>query len=55
MILHLAGQDWIRLMILKNFADQDWIGINFIGSGSGLGLKNFIVRSSLVVTTNERS
>jgi len=33
----LADQDWIGLMIFKNFADQDWIG-----------LKNFTVRSSLV-------
>ena len=24
---------WIGLMIFKNFADQDWIGFNFIGSG----------------------
>jgi len=29
----LADQDWIRLMSLKNFVDQDWIGFNFIGSG----------------------
>jgi len=29
----LAEQDWIRLMIFKNFAEQDWIGFNFIGSG----------------------
>jgi len=28
-----AGQDWIILMIFKNFADQDWIGFNFWGSG----------------------
>jgi len=45
-------------MIFKNFADQDWIEFNFIGSGldriqfyrirTGLGLKNFAVRSSLV-------
>jgi len=28
----LAYQDWIGLMIFKYFADQDWIGINFIGS-----------------------
>jgi len=26
----LADQDWIRLMIFKNFVDQDWIGFNFI-------------------------
>jgi len=26
----LADQDWIGLMIFKNFADQDWIGFNII-------------------------
>jgi len=26
-------QDWIGLMIFKNFADQDWIGFSFIASG----------------------
>jgi len=31
-----ADQDWIRLMIFKNFAEQDWIGFNFIGSGQDL-------------------
>jgi len=39
-----ADQDWIGLMIFKTFADQDWIGFNFIWTG--LGLKNFTVRSS---------
>ena len=29
----MAYQDWIGLMIYKNFADQDWIGFKFIGSG----------------------
>jgi len=29
----LADQDWIGLMIFKNFADQDRIRFNFIGSG----------------------
>jgi len=29
----LADQDWIRLMSLKPFGDQNWIGFNFIGSG----------------------
>jgi len=29
----MGGQDWIGLMIFKNFVDQDWIGFNFIGSG----------------------
>jgi len=29
----LADQDWIVLMIVKNFTDQYWIGFNFIGSG----------------------
>jgi len=29
----LADQDCIGLIIFKNFADQDWIGFNFIGSG----------------------
>jgi len=29
----LADQDWIGPMIFKNFADQGWIGFNFIGSG----------------------
>jgi len=28
-----ADQDWIGLMIFKNFANQDWIGFNIIGSG----------------------
>ena len=28
-----ADQDWIGLMIFKNFADQDRIGFNFCGSG----------------------
>jgi len=26
-----ADQDWIGLMIFKNFADQGWIGFNFVG------------------------
>jgi len=29
----LAGQDWIGLIIFKNYVDQDWIGFNIIGSG----------------------
>jgi len=29
----LADQVWIGLLIFKNFADQDWIGFNFIGTG----------------------
>jgi len=29
----MADQDWIGLMIFKNFGDQDWIGFNFFGSG----------------------
>jgi len=29
----LADQDWIGLMIFKNFADQYWIGFNVIRSG----------------------
>jgi len=29
----LSDQDWIGLMIFKNFGDQDWIGFNFFGSG----------------------
>ena len=29
----MAHQDWIGLMIFKNFADQDCIGFNFLGSG----------------------
>jgi len=37
------------LMISKNFADQDWIGFNFIMIG--LGLKNFTVRSFLLRTS----
>jgi len=28
-----ADQDWIGLMIFKNFAEQDWIGFSFIRSG----------------------
>ena len=42
-------------MIFKNLANQDWTDFNFIESGlefslyrTGLGPKNFIVRSSLV-------
>jgi len=26
----LADQDWIGLVIFKNFVDQDWIRFNFI-------------------------
>jgi len=29
----IGVQNWIGLMILKNFVGQDWIGFNFIGSG----------------------
>jgi len=29
----MGGQDWIGLMIFKNFADQDWIGFDLIGPG----------------------
>jgi len=29
----LANQDCVGLMIFKNFSHQDWIGLNFIGSG----------------------
>jgi len=29
----LVEQDWIGLVIFNNFADQDWIRCNFIGSG----------------------
>jgi len=29
----LVDQDWIRLIIFKNFAGQAWIGFNYIGSG----------------------
>ena len=32
-----TDQDWIGLMIFKNFVDQDWIGFNFCGSGLDLG------------------
>jgi len=28
-----ADQDWIRLMIFKNFEDHEWIEFNFCGSG----------------------
>ena len=28
-----VDQDWFELMIFKNFADQDWIGFKFCGSG----------------------
>jgi len=28
-----ADEDWIALIIFKNFADHDWIGFNFFGSG----------------------
>jgi len=31
--LTLADQDCIGVMISKTFADQDWIGFNFFGSG----------------------
>jgi len=27
-----ADQGWNGLMIFKKFADQDWIGFNFVGS-----------------------
>jgi len=26
-----VDQEWMRLMIFKNFADQDWIRFDFIG------------------------
>jgi len=29
----MDGSDWIGLIFFKNFAGQDWIGFNFIGSG----------------------
>jgi len=29
----LADHNWIGLTIFNNFANQDWIGFNFIGSG----------------------
>jgi len=29
----LVDQDWIGLMIFKNFADQVWIRFKFIGPG----------------------
>jgi len=45
-IFMLADQDWIGRMIFNNFADQDWIQFHRIRTG--LGLKNFTVRSSLV-------
>jgi len=32
-VFTLTDQNWIGLMIFKNFADQHWIGFNFIGSG----------------------
>ena len=32
-LFYIGWQDWIVLMIFKNFADQDWIGFNLIGSG----------------------
>ena len=35
----MGGQDWIGLMIFKNFADQHRIGFNFIGSGLDLHWK----------------
>jgi len=28
-----ADQDWIGLMIFKNFENQDWIGFKFFGTG----------------------
>jgi len=36
-----ADQDWIGLMIFKNFAGQDWI--QFLRIRIGLGLKNFTI------------
>jgi len=33
-------------MIFKTFADQHWIGFNFLGSRTGLRLNNFTVRST---------
>jgi len=47
MVLDGQDQDWIRLIIFKNFADQDWIGFNYLQIRFALGLKNFTVRSSL--------
>jgi len=31
--------NWIGVMIFKNFSDQDWIGFSFIGSGLDLDWK----------------
>ena len=46
-------QDWIGLMIFKNFAEQDWIGFNFCRSGLDCDWKIFPVRSSLIQTREE--
>ena len=35
-------------------ADQDWIGFNFFGIRTGLGLKSFTVRSSLVNVSGKK-
>jgi len=43
-----ANQDWIGLTIFKNFADQELDQIQFYRVRTGLGLKNFTVRSSLL-------
>ena len=49
-----ADQDWIGLIIFKNFADQACIGFTFVRSGLGLRQKNFTVHcgSSLLKKRN---
>jgi len=29
----MGGQDWIRVMIFKKIAEQDWIAFDSVGSG----------------------
>jgi len=48
----LVGQVWIGPMIFKNFAVQVWIGFKFHWIRTGLGLKKFTVRSSLLISTH---
>jgi len=50
-----VDQDWIGFgpMIAKNFADQDWIKLNF-ADRTGIGRTNLTVRSSLLYGSVEQ-
>jgi len=47
-----ADQDWVGLMIFKSFSGSGLDRIQFLRNRIGLGLKNFTVRSSLLLATS---